>query len=58
MWLTEANQYVDSYGKNRTDRTAIPLPHRNAGILDLKKLFGEAAYKRIVDAGVKDPDLH
>jgi N-acetylmuramoyl-L-alanine amidase len=58
MWLTEANQYVDSYGKNRTDRIAIPLPHRNAGILDLKKLFGEAAYKRIVDAGVKDPDLH
>lgn len=57
LWLTPKGQYVDCYGIERTDRVAIPMPHRNARLHDLKKLIGDAAYKKIVDKGVKDPDL-
>lgn len=57
MWLTKNKQFVDSYGRNRTDRITIQVPHRNARLHDLKKLFGEEGYKRIVDQGVEKPDL-
>lgn len=57
MWRTKQQQLVDSYGLERTDRASIAMPHRNARALDLKKLIGEAAYKKIVDKGVESPDL-
>jgi N-acetyl-anhydromuramyl-L-alanine amidase AmpD len=58
MWLTPKNQYVDSYGREQTDRIPVPMPHRNAGILDVRKIVGEDAYEKIVAHGIKDPNFN
>jgi N-acetyl-anhydromuramyl-L-alanine amidase AmpD len=57
LWRTRQKQLVDSYGIERTDRATEPKAHKNARSLDLKKLFGEEAYNRIVAKGVEKPDL-
>jgi N-acetyl-anhydromuramyl-L-alanine amidase AmpD len=58
MWLTPKNQWVDSYGREQTDRMTMPAPHRNGGILEVRKLVGEANYKKIVARGIKDPNFN
>jgi N-acetyl-anhydromuramyl-L-alanine amidase AmpD len=34
------------------------MPHRNAGILDVRKIVGEDAYEKIVAHGIKDPNFN
>lgn len=58
MWRTEKRQLVDSYGREQTDRVTIPVPHRNGGILDVRKIVGDAAYKKIEAQGIKDPKFN
>ncbi len=58
MWRSQKRQLVDSYGREQTDRSTIPVPHRNGGILDVKKIVGEEAYKKIVAQGIKEPNFN
>lgn len=58
MWRTPKRQMVDSYGREQTDRMTVPMPHRNGGILEVKKLVGEDNYKKIVAKGIKDPNFN
>lgn len=58
MWSVPNKQLVDSYGREQTDRVAIPAPHRNAGILEVKKIVGDTAYDKIVALGVKEPNFN
>lgn len=57
LWMTEDYKFIDSYGVEQADRDLEPLPHRNARILDLKTVLGDA-YDKIVKKGVSKEKLN